>query len=1381
MKVSTTGYKRNSKDKKHKQLYIPGDILTMLGVDDYVQATPQYPDGSLGKTTTMAPGVPRISFPGAVGVIEKKLPKAQLGVPYYANPKYQNLTNKELDALPLAEQDAIYRNEYMTRYNIGANAVDDVLGSSKDVLYSYNGNIPYKTNPDEFLPAGVAFKGEFPAVRVPSGVQYSTDYIDWDNYDPDLRDRYFRSVDKVKDWNKQWYTGRATLPQFKDVAEKRLAQLLDVDIQPYGSAEEYEKKFPESGGMYRPFMNDIVLPPFTFGDPGVINHELSHLLDYNVPQTPGGLPFPSYNSNDPVLNNIIPDEYKQPYGGLTNILNSIGNGEVIKASDKASDKEGITIPFADKSNVFSNGFLFPGKAPSEYYYKPTEIRARLNEWRFQNKIDPTKNYTEEEIQEIMDDDIKYNQKGSYDLYKLVRGRADLLKKIHDSQVSNGDKNTSDQLPQAQLGLSEQQQGGPLHRMQTEGQVPDPAINNTAPEDLEEQKPFWAKGDPEETPEEKSRLKQVWEKFDISSPEGLKKKNAWDNYNASTEQWWDALKREQQNLGRDLTDKEKEKWIQDQARGSSKVMRGFKYNRDKDQRFDFLFNPEQYYDPGSGNMGFKMNTLVIPADWTPEELKIQEAKKEFLADLNADPLQKSLGQEASFKNPNTLAAATRYARWKVLGEQPGNKLDRWFRGNRAPSLRDFYEPTTISGAADFAGLLTAGAAASGGLAAGITALPIIGEAAYAAGAANPFLQATGAALTASPTWAPGLSMANALNAGFITHGVMSAPETYRAWDNAINNGGSYQNAIGKTLFNLIDFSGLGAVEGFQPAFKYMGEGFNTAVKYPGQLYNNVATGNSRLTDLGIRAWRSPAVGLSQEASADMFNSLLNSGKMTPVERNIVLEYQHNPSAFTGRHGPIDPVKRSALNDIIGKYELQFPQNSNVIATRRFNFERGNLGANMENGRINFGDRPTSFSAGLGVEGYNGAPDRLVIPSRYLPKMKNNFITQEYSAIPKENLELIGQPSMTSREKLIDFGSGIGTTNEAVNAERELLGTGLDFNQIGKVKNDIGGFDYIVKPRSVASGTTATTEGTNVIQPKGVKPSPATNLKEAAAFSDSYDIDQTYLDKVTATDIADYKKYLGRWKYDLEGVTDDQLKRMIAANEQHLQENATGVLKGQTSTHVGGIFDKWDSSKLASQTGDEGFFGAGMYFTPDQRWGTGFTGNSQPYVISGVENPIRFNASPYLSEGYAADQPLAQDILTKLSEQSKPYHPVLGNHPEWNNLFHNADSPFDAVIQRTGFLPESFHTNKELVLQPGVDKPNFWQKSIYGKPEVFTSTGVKRQFTGPGRNLINLGLLPPALLIGAATQQEKKGGSVNKRNHKDLDNYFAQAWSKSRKTA
>lgn len=80
MKVSTTGYKRNSKDKKHKQLYIPGDVLTMLGVDDYVQATPVYPNGSYGGSVMMKPGVPTYNFPGAAGVIEQKLPQAQLGL-----------------------------------------------------------------------------------------------------------------------------------------------------------------------------------------------------------------------------------------------------------------------------------------------------------------------------------------------------------------------------------------------------------------------------------------------------------------------------------------------------------------------------------------------------------------------------------------------------------------------------------------------------------------------------------------------------------------------------------------------------------------------------------------------------------------------------------------------------------------------------------------------------------------------------------------------------------------------------------------------------------------------------------------------------------------------------------------------------------------------------------------------------------------------------------------------------------------------------------------------------------------------------------------------------------------------------------------------------
>ena len=110
MKVSTTGYKRNSKDKKHKQLYIPGDVLTMLGVDDYVQATPVYPNGSYGGSVTMKPGVPTYNFPGAAGVIEQKLDKFALGGPgdpnkpiYSAtksNPEFQTINGKYVFTLP---------------------------------------------------------------------------------------------------------------------------------------------------------------------------------------------------------------------------------------------------------------------------------------------------------------------------------------------------------------------------------------------------------------------------------------------------------------------------------------------------------------------------------------------------------------------------------------------------------------------------------------------------------------------------------------------------------------------------------------------------------------------------------------------------------------------------------------------------------------------------------------------------------------------------------------------------------------------------------------------------------------------------------------------------------------------------------------------------------------------------------------------------------------------------------------------------------------------------------------------------------------------------------------------------------------------------------
>ena len=141
MKVSTTGYKKNSKDKKHKELFIPGNpdtgntLLTMLGVEDYVQATPVYPNGNFGGSVMMKPGVPSYNFPGAMGVIEQKLPKAQKGKPVYVesknDPQYIQY-----------QKDLSHYNKQKSRYEALGDLVS-MYGTYDDYVKSYYNDPPF--------------------------------------------------------------------------------------------------------------------------------------------------------------------------------------------------------------------------------------------------------------------------------------------------------------------------------------------------------------------------------------------------------------------------------------------------------------------------------------------------------------------------------------------------------------------------------------------------------------------------------------------------------------------------------------------------------------------------------------------------------------------------------------------------------------------------------------------------------------------------------------------------------------------------------------------------------------------------------------------------------------------------------------------------------------------------------------------------------------------------------------------------------------------------------------------------------------------------------------------------------------------------------------
>jgi hypothetical protein len=388
--------------------------------------------------------------------------------------KYMNLKPFEKDQLPIEVQDAYFRdaklNEKRLDYVVNhmddpdfdfrkapsADDVDAQFGPSPDIHYSYDGKVPYAGRFNPYHTFGeVSFIGEFPEVRIPAGKKYSQNYIDWDNYDPQLRADYFNTRNEVTNFYKNWYSKRATLPQFTDVANRRLAGLKDVEFQPYGSQEEYDEDNPGTAGVYKhgpmvkgPVGNAIYIPPSGFKNPSLMTHEESHYLDYNYPQNPAGLLSPSYNEEDAILDNIIPQEYKQP--------SSEGDDSVYKSSS-------IYLPFANKEELFAanpiSALFGSGQPMTDYYYNPTEIRARLNEWRKYHNIDPTKDYTDEEIQTIIDDDINRNDGLNFDLYKLIRGRGDLLKKIHDSQVSTGNKENPDAVPQAKKGGQPKFQSG----------------------------------------------------------------------------------------------------------------------------------------------------------------------------------------------------------------------------------------------------------------------------------------------------------------------------------------------------------------------------------------------------------------------------------------------------------------------------------------------------------------------------------------------------------------------------------------------------------------------------------------------------------------------------------------------------------------------------------------------------------------------------------------------------------------------------------------------------------------------------------------------------------------------------------------------------------
>ena len=184
-----------------------------------------------------------------------------------------------------------------------------------------------------------------------------------------------------------WLTERAKDPKFTEWANKRLSVLNNLS----GKYKTFTNKDIETGkapynalAFYNPedsSLNFNTDQSSTYSAP-VQLHELSHKMDYED-STFYEKPRYFWDSND----------YTTP-------SNFISKQVIPKNKEFTNDR------YAGDNDEYS------------YLSRPTEINARLNEFRYHYNLDPKKKYTAEDMKKIINDHNKYNEsfKGSTDYH-----------------------------------------------------------------------------------------------------------------------------------------------------------------------------------------------------------------------------------------------------------------------------------------------------------------------------------------------------------------------------------------------------------------------------------------------------------------------------------------------------------------------------------------------------------------------------------------------------------------------------------------------------------------------------------------------------------------------------------------------------------------------------------------------------------------------------------------------------------------------------------------------------------------------------------------------------------------------------------------------------
>ena len=301
------------------------------------------------------------------------------------------------------------------------------------------------------------------------------------------------------------------------------------------------------------------------------------------------------------------------------------------------------------------------------------------------------------------------------------------------------------------------------------------------------------------------------------------------------------------------------------------------------------------------------------------------------------------------------------------------------------------------------------------------------------------------------------------------------------------GANYGEGLSQTFDVLGAIPGIGAAGKLAKFTKAgdlvgdVGKGLKTLGKTAKSKYVDIAEGDNVFD----YAWRSPASRFDDAAmkttqempypqSQSEFDKLRSLDNLTDQEKVMIKDYETYSRHYTGRgmqDWNVNPYadKKNAFEQTIANAKVQ--SDEPFVMTRRINTENPEL-FSMNKG-VYEPKRITSWSAGrdnIGNTSFSGGKDRLVIKNK---AGESNVFKNPYEGLTDAQKQLYRE--MLKKENPGGLGDFIDKHIEDFadinrSYERELiLPADAKLKQLGKVKNKMGGYDYVMRRHALGGST------------------------------------------------------------------------------------------------------------------------------------------------------------------------------------------------------------------------------------------------------------------------------------------------------------------------